>query len=362
MGDSKIKEEVYIGNPRLPGSGIDAIFQQSDQRYLFRRCSCGEFTCAEESFPECVHLNKDGTGFIACNKCDKPVGLNDVEWVPKIRDKEIKIVGYNWSQLSSASNDPAEILYDFNHPFQGNLADVCRLRLGRPYAAIDDMLTIDRVYRCCGNDTMPTYHSGPCAMGIDVGKTAHITIGQKVGDNFYKVIKFARVKLEKIQDWNHIHDLAKRFNVKSAVIDIRPYEDAARTFQKAEPYKIYLCEYTENSVMPTDFNSNTGIVKQNRTEICDTTHRIIEEERIQFPRRNTESDIFYRHFCNIAKSIEKNKKTGVDNARYKPLGNTKEDHGRHSLNYFILACRNVRRAVLKLKSKRPQFAICNTRS
>ena len=62
MGHSKVKEEVYISNPLIPGLGIDKIFSASDQRHWFRKCSCGEWTCAELSFPDCVKIRKDGKG------------------------------------------------------------------------------------------------------------------------------------------------------------------------------------------------------------------------------------------------------------------------------------------------------------
>ena len=41
MGMSPHKHEVYLGNPSHEDFGIDLIFKQSDQRYWFRKCSCG---------------------------------------------------------------------------------------------------------------------------------------------------------------------------------------------------------------------------------------------------------------------------------------------------------------------------------
>ncbi len=357
MGDSDIKEEVYIANPRIPGAGIDAIFQQSDQRHLFRKCSCGEYTCAELSFPECVHIREDGTGYIACQKCGKPVGLHDVQWIPQRLDKNITIRGYRWSQLSSMTNDPGEILEQVNNPPQGNLSDVYRLRLGLPHVSSENMLTIDRVYECCSPNMMATYHEGPCAMGVDIGKKGYIVIGIRTGKGRYEILKIARIDIKETSDWNQIHDLAQKFNVKSAVIDIRPYEDSARTFQKAESYRIYLCEYNENSVNPTNYNDNTGIVSQNRTEICDMTHRIIEQQDIKLPRRSPEMKVFANQLCSIAKILEKNKKSGIEVYRYQGTN----DHYRHALNYFVLAAKGSKIATVAPHKKRQQYAINEAR-
>ncbi len=357
MGDSDVKEEVYIGNPRIPGSGIDAIFQESDQRYLFRKCSCGHSMSADDSFPECVHIRDDGTGFIACGNCDKPVGLENVEWVSKRLDKNITMRGYHWSQLSSMTNDPAEILNDYNDPPQGNLSDVYRLRLGLPHVALEDMLIPSVVRECCTDDKMAASHKGPCAMGVDVGKIKHIVIGTRTGKEQFEIIKAVRVT-----GWNEIHDLAKQFNVKSAVVDSRPYEDEARSFQKQEPYKIFLCEYNENSIVGTNYNPDTGIVKQNRTEICDTTHRLISEKKIRIPRRSEELDIFVTQLCNMAKLLEKNKRTGMEIFRYNSVGKVKNDHYRHALNYFYLAAKPSRLASVTSSRPRAEYAVCKRRT
>jgi len=351
MGHSKIKEEVYISNPTLPDFGIDAIYAKSDQRHLFNRCSCGEWTCAVLEFPECVKIRPDGTGYIACKKCGKEITRRSVgEWVPAIRENTEYMKGYQWPQLNSMFNDPAEILSDFLDPPQGNLGDVYRLRLGLPYVATEDRLSVGAVYEQCSRDMMPTHHNGPCAMGVDVGKIKHVVIGVRTGKDRYEIVKVA-----KLSNWSDIHDLAKKFNVRSAVIDIRPYEDAARGFQRSENYKIFLCEYTESSTIGTSFNDKSGVVKVNRTEILDSTHRLITENQILLPRRSPEMDEFAKQLCGTAKVLETNKKTGTSVYRYRPVGSA-GDHYRHSLNYFYLAASNGKIANVKSSRNRQKVA------
>jgi len=151
MKNSQVKEEVYIGNPGIPGRGIDEIFSLSDQRHWFRRCVCGEWTCAELTFPDCVKIRKDGTGYIGCMKCGEEIFVRDGQWVPQERDKSDYMHGYRWSCLTSPNNDPAEILEDFINPPQGNLADIYRLSLGLPYVAAEDRLTMAQVFSRCGD-------------------------------------------------------------------------------------------------------------------------------------------------------------------------------------------------------------------
>lgn len=345
MGNSTVKEEVYIGNPGVPGRGIDEIFcgskdcRGSDQRHWFRKClHCGEWTCAEESFPDCVKIRPDGTGYIGCMKCGRRVFVRDGVWVPKYRENSDYMHGYRWSQLTSPNNDPADILEAFTNPPHGNLSDVYRLMLGVPYIAAEDRLTTAQVYSRCGAFQMAAQDPGPCAFGLDVGKIKHLVIGKRIGKENYEIVKIAR-----LSEWDDIARMIHKFNCKSGVIDARPYEDEARRFQKEnKKTRIFLCEYSETTPMGKEYNPRTGIVKVNRTEICDATHNLVAKDGlIVLPRQgHPEIKVFAEQVCNPAKVLEVNKKTKQSLYRYRGT----DDHYRHALNYFLLAVPKIGRA------------------
>lgn len=349
MGHSLVKEEVFISNPLIPGEGIDKIFSSSDQRHWFRKCQkCNEWTCAELSFPDCVKIRNDGTGYIGCSKCGSEVFIRDGEWIPSVRANSDFMHGYRWSQLTSVFHDPAEILESFVNPPEGNLADIYRLRLGLPYISAEDRLTESQVYSCCCNDIMSHSDLGPCAMGVDVGKIKHVVIGVRTGTDQYKIVKAAQ-----LSEWSDIHDIAKRFNVKSAVIDIRPYEDSARKFQQEARYRTFLCEYKENTPQGTIYSDSTGIVSVNRTEIFDATHRLVMTPgMLSIPRFCPDIKEFAVQLCGAYKVLETNKRSGTSVYRYK--GNN--DHYRNALNYFLLAVKDARILRTGRFVQRQQFA------
>lgn len=359
MGHSRLKEEVFIGNPTMPDYGIAKVFQTSDQRHLFRACSCGGRTCAETSFPECVKIRDDGTGYIACEKCGKPIGIEKTEWVPAERGNSSFMHGYRWSQLSSVFNDPAEILAEYNDPPEGKLENTYNLRLGLPYVAAENRLSVGVVKECCGGDCMLAKYSGPCAMGVDIGREFHVVIGPRTGKDRFQSVKLIRIPCAASQvtmesAWRTLHDLARAFNVRSAVVDIRPYEHEARKFQKEEPYRVSLCQYDENRVLAARYDDVEGIVRINRTEICDATHQLIVEKRLVLPRDCPEVSEFASQCCNTAKKLETNKKTGAKIFRYVKL--SKDDHYRHALNYFLLAASGSRVARVGAARNRPTHA------
>lgn len=351
--DSPWQEEVFIGNPIIPGLGIDEHWKKSDQRHWFRKCGhCGKYTCAELFFDEdperCVGIRKDGTGYIACKNCGREVFIRDGEWQPHLKENTDYMRGYRWSQLTSAVCDPLDILHDFRDPPEGNLADVYRLRLGLPYVAAEDRLTQAQVYECCGHEGQLYSHSGPCAMGVDVGKVKHIVIGFRSGNEQYTIVKTIQ-----LSEWSDIHDLAKKFNVRSAVIDIRPYQDIAKKFQSEEPYRVFLCEYSNNPAYTRTWDVKRGIVKDYRTALFDETHRLIATPgMLVIPRDCPEIREFARQMCNPYKFLETNKRTGAKEYRYRG----DNDHYRNAMNYFVLAASKSRIARIGSHKNRQKVA------
>jgi hypothetical protein len=341
--DTAIARNIFIGNPGIPGYGIDKIFQESDQRHWHRKClHCGEWTCAELSFPDCVKIRDGGRGYIGCMKCGKEVFVRDGEWVPKYRENSDHMHGYRWSQLTSpCPKDPGMILEDFINPPENNLADVYRIQLGLPYVNAEERLTTAQVYSRCGPYVMKSSDIGPCFFGLDVGKICHLLIGKRTGVRSYEIVKMARLPGD--GDWGEIDAMIKQFHCRGGVIDARPYEAAARRFQSNHRnMRIFLCEYSENTTIAKTYNKNTGIVKVNRTEIFDDSHNLISEDGLlSLPRKEThEMREFARQVCNPAKSLETNKRTKQSVYRY--IGT--EDHYRNALNYLLLALHHAPRA------------------
>jgi len=269
--------------------------------------------------------------------CGERVYVRDGQWVPKYRDKSDYMHGYRWSHLTTPNNDPAEILDNYINPPFGNLADIYRLRLGLPYISAEDQLTTAQIYSRCGPFQMAASDPGPCAFGLDVGKVKHLVIGKRIGPKNFEIVKIAR-----LSSWDDISDMIWKFNCKSGVVDARPYEDEARRFQKENKMRIFLCEYSETTPQGTQYNQKTGIVKANRTEICDATHNLVAQDGLlTLPRQNhPEIKVFAEQVCNPAKVLEVNKKTKQSLYRYRGT----DDHYRHALNYFLLAVPKIGRA------------------
>jgi hypothetical protein len=171
-------------------------------------------------------------------------------------------------------------------------------------------------------------------MGVDVGSLLNVVVGFKPKDKQLQICYLARVS-----SFNDAHDIAQRFNVKYAVIDMEPELRKAREFAQAEPYPVSLCDYQDSIVTGPVWDEEKGLVKVNRTEICDTTHDLVSSSGLLIlPRRSEEVEVFAKQCANIAKVLQEDPETGSREYRYQKLG---DDHHRHALNYFYLASRRI---------------------
>jgi len=332
VSHSKIKELIYLGTPTIPDYGIDRMYQNSDQRVWMVECpACGKEASLDLEFPNSLRRRLDGTVYRACIHCTAEVHPSKGRWVAQYPNKSKDLVGWWISQLNSLYVDPTLILNKYEDPPYGNLSEVMNSTLGRAYIPAENRLTHAEVYACCGDDPMVNKHEGPCCMGVDVGSSLHVVIAQRLSRRTLKVIKIGRYS-----SFNDLHDLARDFNVKSAVIDLFPEKRKVVEFQKAENFSVFGCNYVETRTGQIAWDEKDHIIKGNRTEICDMTHDLVSNPGgMVIPRRNTEVDEFVKEVCNIAKVLDEDPDTGSKTFRYKKL--SVNDHYRHALNYALLA-------------------------
>jgi len=337
LGNSKIWRRTDMGTPTIPDLGVDLLYKKSNMcRWQIRCESCRKHTCLESEFPSCIRLSDKGNYFV-CSHCGEQIDSNNGEWVPDSPKRDT--VGYWVSQLLNPNCNLSLILRQYTDPeaYDMTEGEFQRIVMGLPHVSAEDELSESDVYACCGSDQMSYSSETPCAMGVDVGNPIYAVIGYRKDRGRYKVIKVA-----KVPSFGELHDLARRFNVKSCVIDAQPEYHRAREFQNEEPCAVYLCYYSEHLKTFDSWSSSPeNIVKVNRTEIFDATHAMVRDPGVLvLPRVNEEMKVFAHQMTRSVRVQETDQRTGTKIYRYRTRGD-KEDHYRNALNYFLLACRKV---------------------
>ena len=331
MSHSEYKEVLKLSNPTLPDFGIDAAFQQTDQRYWLLKCEkCGEYTCLEETFPDCL-LEIDGRVIRACSKCKSELHPAMGEWVakkPSITDKR----GYHYSQLFSQFVEPAEILHLYRTTT--NMREFWNLKIGIPWVEAENRLSVQEVLSLCGSDGIVSQDPGPCFMGVDQGKDLHVVIGKKHLQKAGKIIHLGVYK-----DWEELDRLMKNFNILRCVVDALPETRNARAFAERHKSKVFLNFYREFQKGFYKWNEGDLTVVCNRTESLDASHNEIMAGQIILPRECEIVKEFANHLHNVAKKLEEDEETGSKRYIYVKLGST-PDHFRHAFNYECMARQN----------------------
>jgi len=322
MSHSSVREEVTFSTPTVPNYGIDALYSESDQRVWMIKClKCNKRTCLELSFPDCIQDGKK-----CCMSCGAELDTDNGDWVARYPDREL--VGWWISQLNSPYIDPAEIVNLYYNPPNGNLQEIMNSKLGLAYIDSSDVLTRGDVYACCGLDPIVNGDSGPCAMGVDVGKQLHVVIGKKLSAKRKVILYVGRVP-----EFEDLHDLAKKFNVHSAVIDMYPETRKVREFRDAEEYDVFGCQYRDDLLKDELIDKETKLLTVSRTEICDSTHNAVKKLEYEIPRRSPEIELYAESMASTFRMLEE-KKDGSHIYRY---SKSDIDHYRHATNYFELA-------------------------
>lgn len=327
-------EIIYLGTPTIPDFGIDALYRESDQRTWHIECQkCHHETILDEEFPNGLTRLKNGMVIRTCTKCGSQIHPVHGQWRALYPSRSKDLVGWRISKLNTSYSDPTVILDQYENPPHGDLAEVMNSKLGRAYIPAENRLTEQEVYACCGEDPMLLHHDGPTCMGVDVGRKLHTVIAERSTRESLKVIWIGR-----LDHFNELHDVAKKFNVRSAVIDLRPEIRKVREFQRQENYAVFGCQYMESKVGAIQWDEKDWIVKVDRTEILDATHDlVVEPGKLLLPRRSEEINKFAVEMCNIAKILVEDPDTGLKVYRYKNLGSSRPDHYRHALCYCLMA-------------------------
>ena len=161
-----------------------------------------------------------------------------------------------------------------------------------------------------------------------------MVIGGRMGQDRHRLLR-----VERVESFSDVHDLAQAFNVQCCVIDMEPETRAARAFQVGESYEIWLCDYTDSPAIGISFRENTKSIMAYRTEALDNVHAVVTNEgRLELPRRSAEIDQFALEMTGLAKVLETDKVTGGNTYRYRKL---KDDHYFHAFGYYLMAAKRV---------------------
>lgn len=353
MDASKWKLLTYLSTPTLPNTGIDAIFQTSNQNEWTVRCDCGHWQIPDWE----KHLRVVGAPdnpdqvYLACEKCERELTVQDMqkgEWIPQFPSRSSVAVGYHIHQMLTT---PARELYShFRDPNQ-SLAEFYRKRLGKTYTMAGGSITRDDILTSC---FLEPYEPEPVhvgesgdtyVLGADQGNKLHVVIGKiPKGKTSVKIVWAETIGLD--DGFARLTQLIKLFKVKRGVVDRNPNAHEVNKLVKAFPGRILASDYNEDPKMwelKRDEKKNPIAVGINRTMAFDDLLESLKGGKISMfgtpPRLHQEVEALIDHVTSIKKDEEVRKTSGGEKKVYVYRKLRSADHYAHAMSYMNIAAK-----------------------
>jgi len=367
---SSYARRIALSRPSVPGMGIDAEFEASDQKHWLLRCNrCRTWTCLEESFPACL-IEVRGEWRLVCARCharlpylsDRPgrTGVSPVtgakrsrpsaQWVAKHPGREIS--GYHLSQLYGPTTTPAAVaaLHQAAQTDRRKKERLTRSVLGFPFAGDRQPISAEVFDAACNPDFKLTRavprEARAVWAGIDVGDTLHLAVGfeSSVGRSASSdaVPGLQVIWLEELTDWALLERRLTEFAPRFFMIDMRPEKTQAKLLCRAFANQSSMCYFPQGVEQPIfgvedEDISPVRTCKAPRSDVLDDLCQDIIGGAIRLPAAGPEvMQTAKRHFRKLVKDL--NPRT------------LKYDYRRNVENHFALSLCYLRLARLMATS------------
>lgn len=308
LRESSNPQFIRIGNPTLPSTGIAGIYDKSDRRSWFSRCSkCGHWQTIGW-LSHVVHKLDSGTWALrdpearpVCEKCGR--GFDRAEktgaWVARHPDRARR--GYRLSRLDALSEDYNSLFQEWVDA-QGDSAALATFYtsvLGEPFEFSGARITVEMLADAAVGSALDysgssEYSDQVVTMGVDVGSVLNVSISvvEEVEDESGETRTVRRaVFVGAFRTFDEVADAIHRYRVSTCVIDAMPETRKAKELRdqfQGNDCQVWLCRFaptvrvgTHQYGLRQDWREQ--VVTVDRTQVFDATFDDLREGRREFP-------------------------------------------------------------------------------
>lgn len=291
-GLGKVGRVRRLGRPSVPGYGIDAAFQESDQRAWM--VTCPECKLEQRvTFADNLRWHSAVAGdrvlraghdefemrrdvvkaWRACSACDASLEGQPIRrgrWVPQSPGPG-RVPGFHIPRLIVPRTDLRRIVVNSRKTKIIEIETFHNHDLGEAWAAADARLTDEDLMRAAAEGLEPqTRYRGryPVTMGLDVASERDLNcrISEILPNGQRRALRIWEPR-----DYDEVAKAMVDFRVHVAVVDSMPERRGiGRPLQAAFPGRVYLAEYADNPKADAfHYDEKRQIITVNRTEALD---------------------------------------------------------------------------------------------
>jgi DNA-directed RNA polymerase subunit RPC12/RpoP len=322
---SDYQGQWFFSNPSIPNQGVDAYWQESDQKHWYVTCE----HCGHEQYLDWPDSICKERGIYVCTKCDKELS-DDVrregKWVAHFPGKYIS--GYWINRMMAPSTSAQQIIHSFNTK---DRAYFYNFVIGKPYIGSDT--SVSRSILLQNGIDRPV--EGNYCMGVDQGlNEKHVVIGTpETGVTDLYIVK----------EWEEVAQLIRKFNCGNIVIDALPDTKSVKDLQAEFPFQIMMCYYRRDPAKPesVEYKELEGAVFAARSRNIDELIQDLLDTRFPYSQeliRQGLWEVYCKHWESLYLVFEEDKTTG---ARRRVWKNSRADHFVHATLYWRLAAKRA---------------------
>lgn len=338
---------LWVSTPTFPDYGIDAEYQDSDQREWFILCEfCGNrqpltiqdvvIEWDDLDRPISWHGQEEHNAWPVCNNCGKKLNrLADGEWVAKFPQSER--AGFHLSKLFSPHNNILSIVKNLDTVDETKKREAWNQDLGLPYVTKGANLSAETIDAC-----RRQYGHGPdpyttCYMGIDVGTMLHVVVRTMASHINGETKQLYAGEAT----WDSVHNLVKIYRPNVIVIDAMPETTESRRFQDTYNRNMVWLAYYPNQQVGSKrediaiWNPLERTVMIDRTRALDAMFAGFYGRKSTLPAHARNIREYYNQLRVPLKVKKEIGTTGVEVMAY--IDRRKPDHYSHSETYVLIA-------------------------
>lgn len=288
-----------IGVPSIPGFGIDAFYETSDQRVWSVKCgACRHWNPMRGYDAFAANVDQDKIALV-CAKCRKAIDVRKGEWVPEFPDREVR--GYHAPKLLVPGRRVLERVIENSKKTKPNeVEDFHRRDLGQAWAPAEGRLSLEAIRACTRpelrlEESLAPYTLLPVAMGVDMASARALNVViEQAGDQEWSVGR--KVWVGEVEDepggrtaFQTLCWLMRAFHVNMAGIDDGPDGRFSRRFAEEFPGRVYRCSFytpqpgAKTDAAPWNVNDDEHFVSLHRTKTYDATFERFRLQRVVLP-------------------------------------------------------------------------------
>lgn len=344
LQNSRFKITQKFSTPTHPGYGIDASYNASNQFRYMVRCRCSHWQDPKFELPflhldgyhgdgKLDELDADGvshinlgSSYVKCERCSQALNLGDPslrEWVAKYEARRAR--GYAITPFCTSRLTIDYILDQLlKQKALDNISGWHNTVLGETHSDGTSKLEPDVVRAIMRGAGIPEISKDtPVALGGDMGRTCHLTLGAISGQEVSPFL-FEQVPSSKIQE--RISYYRAKYRIVCGAVDRHPYTPTSEAIRDATKGVILPVEYRGEAPMnlKEDEYGALSYVQVNRTRVIDNLVRAVQGGTFEMRGYGGLEQIVIEHLCDMVR-VEADEKP----ATWQKL--TGSDHFLHSL-------------------------------